>query len=66
MDLPFIVQFSLITQNQIQLVVLTMDRGDLHGYSHVVSLLRALFALRGVGLVYISLVSEAFEGRNLN
>lgn len=41
-----------------------MDGGNLHGYRHVGSLLEALFALMGVGLVYISLVSKEFEGRN--
>ena len=66
LGLHCILQSSLITHNWIQLVVLTIDKGNLGGYSHVVSLHRTLFPLMFVGLVYISLVRKEFEDRKLS
>ena len=66
LDLHCILQSTLITHNWIRLVVLTTDKGNLGGYSHVVSLHGTFFPLMLVGLVYISLVSKEFEGRNLS
>ena len=66
LDLHCILQSSLITHNWIRLIVLTTDKGNLGGYSHVVSLHGTLFPLMLVGLVYISLVSKEFESRNLS
>lgn len=48
-----------------QLVILTMDGSNLRGYSHMVSLPRALFALMGAVLADIPLASEESVGRNL-
>lgn len=66
LDLHCILQSSLITHNWIQLVVHTTDKGSLGGYNHAVSLHGTLFPWMLVGLVYISLVSKEFEGRNLS